>query len=1059
MKAVDTFIRRPVFATTIILAMVVLGIFSFIRLGVDLMPKVDFPIVIVTTELLGASPEEVETEISKRIEESVNTIAGLDELQSFSYEGRSVVVAQFILEKDSDVAAQEVRDRVNRVINELPEGTKQPVVEKFDFAAMPIVQVAVSGSLPIRDLTRVTRKRVKELLETVDGVGDIRVIGAREREIHVRVDPSRLAAHDFSVFDIESALQKNNIELPGGYLTEEPREITVRTMGKIANADDFGEIPIQVYGSTPVLVRDVATVEDADEVERSFSRLNGEPCITLSIRKQSDANTVEVAKLIREKVGEIEPTLPAGMKIRIVQDQSIFINAAVRSLEEDLILGAVLVALTVFVFIRSLRGMIICAISIPVSLISTFTLMKAMGFTLNNLTLLALTLANGIVIDDAIIVFENIFRHLEEKREGAMKAASTGLDEIAMAVVSTTLSLLVIFVPLAFMQGIVGRFMLSFGLTMAFAIGISLVVAFVQTPMLCSRYLKLKEGGGGHSHTSRDTWLNRTMDLWYSRGLKWALTHRRASLVFALAVMLSSVPTVILVGKDFIPQDDRSEFSISLKAPEGTSIEEMDEIVRGLEDRLRATRGVTDILPAIGGGDSRKVNEGNIYVKLADISDRDFTQFDVMNDVRDFLKGYPALRAAVQAVGGPGGGEAMFQMRLTGPSLEKLKVYADRITEKMKGKPGFVDVDTSLVFGKPELRVNLDRRRAADLGVTAYDVARTLQLLVSGEVDVTKFKVDDELYEVRIRLLDQYRSGPGDIMQLPIPATKEHMPKSPIRLDQIAGFEETMGPSQIDRYMRERSIEVNANLDGLPTGEAQAFVLGAAASDGMEPGYRFQSVGHAKYMQEMLTNFAIAFVLSVIFMYIILAALFESWVHPITILFSLPLALPFALLSLLVTGKTLHIISILGLFLLIGIVKKNAILQVDYTNTLRKRGMARFEALVEASRTRLRPILMTTSVLVVSMIPVAFSSGTGSATRQPMAVVIIGGQTLCLAVTLLLTPVFYSIFDDMQAVWIPRWIGRIGRRLAFVEDLARFVGGVLESAWGRLRAAGTRRKG
>ncbi len=1044
MKAVDTFIRRPVFATTIILAMVVLGIFSFLRLGVDIMPKVDFPIVIVTTELLGASPEEVETEISKRIEESVNTIAGLDELQSFSYEGRSQVVAQFVLEKDPDVAAQEVRDRVNRVINDLPEGTKQPVVEKFDIAGMPIVQVTVSGELPMRDLTRITRKRVKEILETVDGVGDIRMIGSREREIHVRVDPARLAAHDFSIFDLETALQKNNIELPGGYLTEEPREITVRTMGKIADAEGFGAIPIQVYDSTPVLVRDVATVEDADEVMRSFSRLNGEPCITLPIRKQSDANTVEVAGRIREKVEEIAEALPPGVTVRIIQDQSRFVLAAIHSLEEDLILGAILVALCVLVFIHNLRGMIICAVSIPVSLISTFTLMHALGFTLNNLTLLALTLANGIVIDDAIIVFENIFRHLEEKREGAVKAASSGLGEIALAVVSTTLSLMVIFVPLAFMQGIVGRFMFSFGLTMAFAIGVSLVVAFVLTPMLCSRYLHVgarQAGGAAHAgRTSRDSWLNRTVDHWYARGLRWALAHRRTAVAAAALIMLSSVPALLLVGKDFIPQDDRSEFNIHIKAPEGTSIDEMDGIVASLEERLRATRGVTDLLPSIGGGDNRKVNEGDIYVKLADLGDRDFTQFDVMDDVRAFLHEYPSLRASVQAVGGPGGGEAMFQMRLTGPSLEKLKEYADRVTAQMRQRRGFVDVDTSFVFGKPELRVNLDRQRAADLGVTAYDVARTLQLLVSGEADITKFKVDDELYEVRIRLDDAYRSHPTDIRQLPIPATKEHMPRQPIRLDQIAEFEETMGPSQIDRYMRERSIEVNANLVGLPISEAQGFVLEAAEKDGMEPGYRFQSVGHAKYMKEMLTNFVMAFALSIIFMYIILAALFESWLHPVTILCSLPLAFPFALLSLLVTGQTLHIISILGLFLLVGIVKKNAILQVDYTNTLRGRGMARAEALVEASRTRLRPILMTTSVLVVSMVPVAFSRGPGSAARQPMAVVIIGGQLLCLAVTLLLTPVFYSIFDDMQTVWIPRWAAKWRERLAFIPAFGRRLG-------------------
>ncbi len=1033
MKLVDTFIKRPVFATMVVMAMIVLGFFSFIQLGVDIMPKVDFPVVTVKTDLLGASPEEIETEITKKLEESINTIGGLDELQSFSYEGRSMIVAQFVLEKNPDIAAQEVRDRVNRVLNELPQDTKQPVVEKFDFAGAPIIQVAVSGDLPIRDLTRITRKQVKEILETVRGVGDIKMIGKREREVHIRINPAKLAVHGISVFDVESALVNQNIELPGGYITEEPREITVRTMGKIKNAEDFARIPIDTFGNTPLLIRDVADVEDTDQVERSFSRLNGKPCISLSIRKQSDANTVEVAKKVVEKVEEIKKALSAGVEIQVVQDQSEFILAAVHSLEEDLILGALLVSLTVFLFIKNLRGMIICAISIPASLISTFTLMKAMGFTLNNLTLLALTLANGIVIDDAIIVFENIFRHLEEKNELPDAAASKGLDEIALAVVSTTLSLMVIFVPLAFMYGIVGRFMYSFGLTMAFAIGISLVIAFVQTPMLCAKFLRAPKG---EKKTSRESFINTFIDKYYTIGLKWALGHRKTSVIIAIIIMFSSVPAIMIVGKDFMSKDDRSEFNIHIKAPEGTSIAAMNDITKDLEKRLSQTRGVKDVLPAIGGGDSMKVNEGDIYVKLVDLKERNFTQLDVMNEVRRFLVEYPTLRSSVQDVGGPGGGEAMFQAKLTGPNLELLKEYADSVTGKMRAKKGFVDVDTSLVFGKPEVKVNIDRQRAADLGVSAYDISRALQLMVSGEADITKFKVDDELYEVRIRLLDPYRTHATDIWQLPISGTKEHMPQTPVRLDQIASFEETTGPSQIDRYMRERSIDITANLVDFPTSAATQFVKDEAAKMKMEPGYNFRFVGYSKYMKEMLDSFIMAFFLSVIFMYIILASLFESWIHPITILISLPIAFPFAILSLLVTGQPLTIISILGLFLLIGIVKKNSILQVDYTNTLRSRGIARYEAVVEASRTRLRPILMTTMVLIASMVPVVFARGTGAATRAPMAVVIIGGQTMCLFITLLLTPVVYTILDDLQTAYFPRWMSRIGGMLVIPPSIS-----------------------
>ncbi len=1036
----------------IIMAMVVLGIFSFIRLGVDLWPKVDFPIVVVTTDLLGASPEEIETEISKKLEESINTIAGLDELQSFSYEGRSQIVAQFVLEKNPDIAAQDVRDRVNRVINELPEGTKQPVVEKYDIAGAPIVQVVVSGTMPMRDLTRITRKRVKEILETVNGVGDIRFIGSREREIHVRIDPAKLAAYGLSIFDVESAIAKQNVELPGGYITEEPREIVVRTMGKIVDSKDFGTIPVDTFKNTPVLIRDIADVRDTDEVKRSFSRLNGMPCITLSIRKQSDANTVDVAKLVREKVEEIRQSLPPGIKVEITQDQSRFITAAVHSLEEDLVLGAILVSLTVLLFVRSTRGMLVCAISIPTSLISSFTLMYAMGFTLDNLTLLALSLANGIVIDDAIIVFENIFRHMEEKKEPPKQAASKGLHEISLAVVSTTLSLLVIFVPLAFMHGIVGRFMYSFGLTMAFAIAISLIVAFVLTPMMSSRFLRVKEGA---HKTSRDTAINRVFDVYYTRALKWTLAHRKTSVLIAILIMFSSVPSVMFVGKDFVPKDDRSEFNVHIKAPEGTSIDEMDRITANLETGLRKLKGVTDLLPTIGGGENKAVNEGDIYVKLLDLKQRPYTQVDVMNKARELLNDYPTLRTSVMDVGGPGGGgHATFQTRLIGPDLQKLKEYADVVVKYMKKKKGFVDVDTSLVFGKPELRVNIDRQRAADLGVTAQDISRTLQLMVSGEVDITKYKVEDELYEVRLRLLDEYRKRPGDVFQLPIPATKEHMPKGVIRLDQIASFEETTGPSEIDRYMRERSIEIGADLSGIPTSDAKKIVLDEASKMKMDPGYKFEFVGLTKYMKEMQQNFIMAFLLSFLFMYMILASLFESWVHPITILISLPLAFPFAILSLLITGQTLHIISILGLFLLIGIVKKNAILQVDYTNTLRGRGLSRYDALIEASRTRLRPILMTTFTLIAGMIPVALSRGPGSSSRAPMAVVIIGGQSMCMFVTLLLTPVFYSIFDDMQSVWIPRWVERIGARFAFIENIGRRAG---DAATRLLRSVTNRR--
>lgn len=1024
MKITEVFIKRPIFATMVIMAMVVLGAFSFIRLGVDLFPQVDFPVVVVTTNLLGASPEEIETEISKKIEEQINTIAGLDELQSFSYEGSSQVVAQFVLEKNGDVAAEEVRDRVNRVVNEFPYGTKAPIVEKFDMSASPIVQVVVTGNLPIRDLTRITRKQIKEQLETVNGVGNIKIAGGREREIHVLIDPIRLSARNLSIADLEQALFNENIELPGGRITEEPRELVVRTMGKIVDSEDFGNIPIDIVDGTPILIRDVAEIKDVEAEQRTFSRMDDIPAITLIIKKQSGANTVEVAEKIEERIKEIRQTLPPGINITSMQDQSQFILASVHSLEEDVILGAILVALTVLLFLKSFRSMIICAVSIPASIIATFTLIKAMGFTFNNLTLLALSLATGIVIDDAIIVLENIFRHIEELKQKPMEAASRAVGEIGLAVISTTLSLMIIFVPLAFMSGIIGRFMYSFGLTMAFAIGVSLVFAFILTPTMSARLLHETDTIG--EAKSRDTIINRFLDTHYTKMLKWVLSHRKISAVAAVVIMLSTIPSVIFVGKDFVPKDDRSEFNIHIKAPVGTSVGEMDKIMARIETDLRKIRGVTNLLTSVGSGDNKAVNEGSIYVKLIDLKKRSYSQKDVMSLSRHMLKKYPALRTSVQDIGGPGGGsEANFQFRITGPDLNNLREYAGKIMDVMRTHKGFVDVDTTSEAGKPEVRVKIDRQRTADLKVRVNDIAAALQLYVSGEKDITKYKVEDELYEVRVRLKEDFRQHPSSLLNLTIPASLGNGGKKTVRLDQIAVIEETAGPSQIDRFQRQRSIEIDANLVDIPTGAAKQFIIDNMKNIETAPGYKVEFVGHAKYMKEMQTNFIMAFLLSFIFMYMVLAALFESLLHPVTILISLPLAFPFAIFSLAVTGMTLHIISILGLFLLIGIVKKNSILQVDYTNTLRGKGMERHEALIAASRTRLRPIMMTTLTLVASMIPVALARGPGSAGRAPMAVVIIGGQSLCLLVTLLLTPVFYSIFDDAQVKWIPKCVSKI----------------------------------
>jgi len=1059
-------VKRPVFATMLILSLVVVGTFSFFSLGLDLFPKIDFPTITITVINPGASPEEIETEITEKIEEAVNTVSGIDELRSSSVEGVAQVFVQFILEKDVNVAAQEVENRVQTVIPNLPDTAEQPTVQKLDSDAAPVLRISISAPTSLREVTETAKNKVKERIDSVSGVGQITLIGGQERQINVWVDPDKMRAYNITPGEVSNALRIQNIEFPSGRLDEGQKETSVRTMGKVQKAEDFDNVVVATRGEYQVKVKDIGYTEDGAEELRSEARLNGQPAVTLIVSKQSGQNTVAVAHEIKERLKEIQATLPPNYSMRIIGDNSIFIENSLAAIEEHLVIGSILAAIVVFLFLWSFRSTFIAALAIPTSIISTFALMYVMGYTLNSITMLSLTLMVGIVIDDAIVVLENIYRFVEEKGMEPFQAAIEGTREIGLAVLATTLSLMAVFVPIGFMQGIIGRFMSSFGLTAAFAVGVSLIVSFTLTPMLAARLIKrhkpeakddeeLEISGDGmleskhpeiyESHDSKERGWFRHVDRVYAGLLRFAMGHRWVIVTLCILTFVSIIPLFMLVGKNFLPVDDQSQFEVSVRAPEGFSLGASAQTMERIASRLRQMPGVTDTLVTVGGGQAQVVNNGTIYVKLSDIADRDKSQEIMMSDARTILADYPELRTGVQQVQAFSGGgfrNANVQFLIAGPDLVKLKEYSEKILERMKSIPDAVDVDSTLISGKPEVRLEIDRATAADLGVRIGDISQALNTLVAGQ-EATTFNEGSEQYEVWVRAVNNYRTDVEGLGRMIVPSAKLGW----VTLDRLVTVKEGTGPSSIERTNRQRQVTLLANTK--PGGSAASITseIDKIVRDLQLPsGYRTGYVGQSKEMGKAAFYFLLAFMLSFVFMYIVLAAQFESFIHPVTILLTLPLSIPFGILSLLIAGQTVNIFSGLGLLLLFGVVKKNAILQIDHTNNLRAKGMSRYDAIIQANRDRLRPILMTTIALVAGMIPLVIATGAGAGTNRSIGVLVVGGQTLCLLLTLLAVPVFYSIFDDLSELHIFRRVGTAsewlfgGIRRRFATVTSTFIG-------------------
>jgi HAE1 family hydrophobic/amphiphilic exporter-1 len=1033
MKLADVSIRRPVFAFMMTIALVVLGVFSYRTLGVDLMPKTDYPMVTVMTRLSGASAEEIETQITKPIEEVVNTINGIDELRANSDQGSSRVTITFVLERDIEAATQDVRDKVATIVNQFPRDTLPPVIQKMDPDSSPILTLVISGQRSQKEITEIVNKKVKEVLETVQDVGEVSFMGERRRELQLLLNADRMSAYGLTVDQVRTAVSRQNVEIPGGTFIAGPSEIALRTMGRIKNVSDFNRIILTYRNGSVITFGDIGRVVDTVPEIRSEAALDGNPCISLMIRKQSGTNTVEVVDRVTDRIGKLKASLPSDIRITPIRDQSRFIRRSLSDIRRHLIEGGLLASLVVLLFMRNLRTTIIAALAIPASIIGTFTVMKALGFTLNNMTMLALSLATGIVIDDAIVVLENIFRYVEERGVSPREAASKATAEIGLAVMATTLSLVVIFLPVAYMTGQVGRYFFSFGIVSASAIMISMFISFTLTPALCATFLRPADAGS-HRKKSKSRGFYAFIDRNYGYLLRWSMRHRMVMVAIALAVTVSAGYLYPKVGKELVPDDDQSEFSVNVRLPRGTSYLRTKEYVKEIESELRGLGPeVQMILTNISPGSA------NYYVALTALESRKVSQQEMMRRARMMLRKYRSARISVSggtdlsgasSAGGRGGGGGSNRLSvlIQGPDIDQLQVYVTelmrRIRDPQTGIPGIVDVDTNFEPTQQELRVNVDRTRAADLGVSIDSLASSIGLLVGGN-EVSKYKEGDEQYSVKLRLDEQFRNNPKLMEELLVPSAS-----GIVKVSDVARLTLENGPASIDRYNRQRQISVSGNLDRIPLQQAIEATRQKVEELNLKPGYSAVFGGSARTLDEASNDFLIAVILAIAFIYMVLASQFNSFIYPLSIMTALPLSLPAGLLALMAFGMTINVYSAIGLMMLFGIVKKNSILQVDYTNTLRRQGVERHEAILAANHVRLRPILMTTIAIIAGMIPIAFGKGAGAGSRASMAVTIIGGQILCLLLTLLVTPVVYSYFDDLRE-WRPArlfgWLRRAGK--------------------------------
>ncbi|MFH2005000.1 MAG: efflux RND transporter permease subunit [bacterium] len=1007
MKLAQVSIQRPVFATMMIASLMVLGVFSYPKVGVDLMPNVDFPFVTVTAIYPGADPVVVEEKVVDKLEESISSINGIKTLRSVSVESVGQVIIEFELNIDPDVAAQDVRDKVAAVQRLLPKEVEAPVVAKFDVGAAPILSLTVSGNLPVGKITQVA-KDLKESLQKLQGVGGIDVVGGREREIHIQVDRKRLDALSLSSDDVTRALQLGNIDIPGGRMERGSYEFSLKTTGQVTSLRELQQIVVRSMGGRAIRIGDVATVVDTVEEERSYADLNGANAVSLVLRKKSGANTVAVAARVRKELAKVRKTLPKGVTVIVPIDNSTFISNSIHDVQFDLLFGGVLAVLIVFFFLADWRATLIVAVAIPTSVVATIAFIRFMGFTFNNVTMLALSLSIGILVDDAIVVIENIHRHLTEEGKPPMQAAADATAEIGLAVMATTFAIMAVFVPVATMEGIIGQFFYQFGLTVAFAVLISLFVSFTLTPMMSSRFLKVHTGKPNPIRRAFTRLLD-AIDNVYAGILRAALKVRWLVILIAVGTLAATGVVFGLLGMEFMTPDDRSQFEVQVELPQGKTLTASRALCNEMALRIRKMPTVQDTLITIGGGAQGKVNEGRIQINLVPRNKRTQTQLEILEQVRAMFKNERRAKVTTQPLNMMGGGggfrQQSIQYILQGRNPKLLVSTAEKLLTAIRKEKGFVDVDMTYRGGKPEYTVVPNRQRAAERGVPIAMIGTSLRMLVGGD-KVTDFQDGPDRYDVRLRLREQDRRFRQDIGQL----TVRSMTGQLIRLSDLVEVKRGEGPGQVERLDRQRQITILANLEGMPLGDGMKRV-DALAKKIVPATISTRWTGMAKIMTESFGHAKAALLLAILFVYMILASQFNSFVHPFTIMLSLPFSFIGAFLALLITGMTFSMFVMIGLILLMGLVTKTAILLVDFTNTLRDRGLQVDEALVQAGRTRLRPILMTTAATIFGMMPVALALSEGGESRAPMAITAIGGLITSTLLTLVVVPVVYRMLD------------------------------------------------
>lgn len=1032
----DTSIKRPVFATMLIMVLVVLGVVSYSDIGIDLLPKVDIPIVNITTRLKGASSEIMDIDVTDRIEESVNTINGVKTITSTSSEGASVVTIEFVLERDIDLAIQDVREKVALIRSRLPDDVDEPIIEKVDPDSSPVLNLALYGRQSVRELSTYADEVLKEQIQKVNGVGALRLYGTRLRQARIWLDSNKLAAYGVTAHDVVNVLKRENVELPGGRIESKTKEYTIKVKGEVTDIQRFNDLVIGYSKGAAVRIRDVGYAEDGMEEKRSIARYNGINSVSLAIQKQSGTNTVEIVDKVKKELEPIRSTLPEGMNLTIAYDQSDFIKRSIGEVQHHLIYGGFFAIFAVLIFLRNMRTTLISALAIPTSVVSTFAIMNAFDFTFNNMSMLALSLSIGILIDDAIIVIENIHRHMEEGMN-AREAAFFATSEIGLAVSATTLAIIVIFIPVAFMKGLIGRFFFQFGMTVVFAVLVSWFVSFTLTPMLSSLFLKAGNGSKPHESSGNSPlsrFLQRIeyyrminaasdrleniyerLEAQYRRILEWALGNRLKVVIVATVIFLFGFSLVFFIGKELTPSEDQGRFILRMTAPVDYSVEQVEQMCGKAEAIVKQFPEVGSILYYQGGGRTGEVNKGNMVINLVAKSKRSKSQEEMKAQVRRSIRVIPGLKASVENMslaGGGGGRQVPIMYSIRGRDLGVLGSQSKSIASQFSKLPGIVDVDTSYEIGKPEIQVYIDRDKAADLGVDIATIAETINILISGEVDITKFKDDlrGKRYDARVRLIPENRINPEDIGKLYVRAKDGRL----VQLAGLINLKEAGGSSIINRVDRQRAVTIYANLEGKPLGKAKEE-LDDIAGKVLTAGYSGTYKGQADTMAEAFQSLLFAALLGILMAYMVLAAQFESFIHPVTVLLSMLFSFVGAFGALFIFGKTLNLYSFIGLILLMGLVKKNAILLIDYTNVLRERGMSRRDAILQAGPVRLRPILMTTFAMIMGMIPIAIGIGEGAESRSPMAIGVIGGLITSLLLTLIVVPVAYDLFDVLQS--------------------------------------------